>query len=121
MPSLGVGKGDTVALMLNNRPEFVACDLAAVALGAVPFSIYQTSSPEQIQYLVADAGARVAIVETAFLDRLEEAREELPDLEHVIVVDGEGGTTTLAELESADPGFDSRPRSRRSGPTTCSR
>ncbi len=53
---LGVGKGDTVAIMLNNRPEFIPVDLGAVALGAVPFSIYQTSSPEQIAYVVGDAG-----------------------------------------------------------------
>ena len=64
LAGLGVGKGDTVAIMLNNRPEFIPCDLGAVALGAVPFSIYQTSSPEQIAYAVGDAGARVAIVET---------------------------------------------------------
>ncbi|TFG70891.1 MAG: long-chain fatty acid--CoA ligase, partial [Solirubrobacterales bacterium] len=48
LASLGVGKGDTVAIMLNNREEFMGLDLGAVTLGAVPFSIYQTSSPEQI-------------------------------------------------------------------------
>ena len=53
--SLGVGKGDTVALMLNNRTEFMPIDLGAVTLGAVPFSIYQTSSPEQITYVCSDA------------------------------------------------------------------
>jgi long-chain acyl-CoA synthetase len=116
LAGLGVGKGDTVALLLNNRPEFAPCDLAAVALGAVPFSIYQTATPDQIQYQVADSGARVAIVETAFLDRLEEARKELPDLEHVVVVDGDGGTATLAELESADPGFDYSPAAGAVGP-----
>jgi long-subunit acyl-CoA synthetase (AMP-forming) len=92
--------------MLNNRHEFIACDLAAVALGAVPFSIYQTSSPEQIQYLVADAGSRVAIVERAFLEGFNRARGALPGLEHVIVVDGEGGDHSLAEVEAMDPDFD---------------
>lgn len=80
--------------------------MAAVSLGGVPFSIYQTSSPEQISYVCSDAGAKVAIVETMFLDQLEAAREELPELEHVIVVDGEGGTHTLEEVEQLDPGFD---------------
>ena len=103
---LGVGKGDTVALMLNNRPEFIPCDLGAVSLGAVPFSIYQTSSPEQIAYAVGHAGAKVAVVETAFLEQFDAARKELPELEHVIVVDGEGGTSTLEELQSSAPGFD---------------
>ncbi len=109
LAGLGVGKGDTVAIMLNNRPEFIPCDLGAVALGAVPFSIYPTSSPEQIAYAVGDAGARVAIVETAFLELFEAARKELPQLEHVIVIDGDGGTTTLEQIESADPDFDPAP------------
>ena len=56
LASLGVSKGDTVAIMLNNRPEFIPIDMAAVSLGAVPFSIYQTSSPEQIEYVVVRRG-----------------------------------------------------------------
>jgi long-chain acyl-CoA synthetase len=108
LASLGVGKGDTVALMLSNRPEFPACDMAAVALGAVPFSIYETSSPEQIAYVVGDAGARVAIVEAAYLDVFERARAELSGVEHLIVLDtdADAGTATLASLEELDPGFD---------------
>jgi len=106
LASLGVSKGDTVALMLSNRPEFVACDMAAVALGAVPFSIYETSSPEQIAYVVGDAGARVAIVEATYLDAFERAREDLPGLEHLVVLDADAGTATLARLEGLDPGFD---------------
>jgi len=107
LAKLGVGVGDTVALMLNNRWELIPIDLGAVALGAVPFSIYQTSSAEQIAYLVGDSGARVAVVEAGFLDRFEQARSELPDLEHVVVVDGEGGTISLSDLEgTADPGAD---------------
>ncbi|MGH2956105.1 MAG: AMP-dependent synthetase/ligase [Solirubrobacterales bacterium] len=103
---LGVNKGDTVALMLNNRPEFIPSDLAVVALGGVPFSIYQTSSPEQIEYVCSDAGCKVAIVETMFLDQFNKARENLPQLEHVIVVDGEGGDHNLEELEAMDRDFD---------------
>ena len=106
LAKLGLGKGDTIALMMNNRWEFMPIDLAAVHLGGVPFSIYQTSSPEQIQYVCSDAGARIAVVEAAFLDAFEKAREDLPELEHVIVIDGDGGTHTLAEIEELDPGFD---------------
>jgi len=109
LAKLGVKKGDTVALMLNNRPEFIPCDLAAVALGGVPFSIYQTSSPEQIQYVVDHAGAKVAIVETMFLEQFNKARGDLPAIEHVIVVDGDGGDHTLEELEAMDPEFDPAP------------
>jgi long-chain acyl-CoA synthetase len=116
LAKLGVTKGDTVAILLNNRPEFIPADLAAVALGGVPFSIYQTASVEQIEYQISDSGAKVAIVEEAFIDRLNEARKNLPNLEHVIVVDGEGGTTTLAEVEGADPDFDYAETSSRIGP-----
>jgi len=67
---LGVRRGDTVALMMVNRPEFHVVDLAAIHLGATPFSVYNTSSREQIEYLFADAGNRLAIVERAFADRI---------------------------------------------------
>ena len=50
--ALGVGRGDTVGLMLVNRPEFHLLDAAAMHLGAIPFSIYNTSSAEQIAYLL---------------------------------------------------------------------
>ncbi|MEZ5155004.1 MAG: AMP-dependent synthetase/ligase [Solirubrobacterales bacterium] len=103
LASLGVSKGDTVALMLNNRIEFFPIDLGAVTLGAVPFSIYQTASPEQIAYVVGDAGAKVAIVEKAFLETFEKADTAV---EHLIVLDGEGGTMSFEQLIAADPDFD---------------
>ncbi len=109
LAKLGVGKKDTVALMMNNRPEFIPCDLAAVSLGAIPFSIYQTSSPEQIKYVVSDSGAKVAIVEQAFLASFNEARKDLPSVERVVVIDSDEGDHTLAELEEMDPGFDPGP------------
>ncbi len=106
LAKLGVKKGDTVALMLNNRWEFIPLDLGVVSLGGVPFSIYQTSSPEQITYVVNDAEAKVAIVEAPFLDTFNAARADLPKIETVIVVDGDGGDMTFAELEESGQGFD---------------
>ena len=64
---LGVRRGDTVALMISNRPEFMIADLAAMTLGATPFSIYLTSAPDQVRYVLEDAAAKVAIVEEPFL------------------------------------------------------
>ena len=75
--------------MLGNRPEFHLADLAVMTVGATPFSIYMQYGPEQIRYEVIDAGARIVITEQQFLGNVLEARKELPDLEHVIVVDGE--------------------------------
>ena len=108
LAKLGVERGDTVALMLSNRPEFHLCDLAAMMLGAAPFSIYTTYTPEQIKYLMTDAGAKVLICEQQFLAQVNEARESLPGLEHVIVVDGEApsGTLALSEVEGSNPSFD---------------
>ncbi len=56
--ALGVRRGDTVAFMLTNRPEFHLLDTAAMHLGATPFSIYNTSPVEQISYLLGDAAPR---------------------------------------------------------------
>jgi long-subunit acyl-CoA synthetase (AMP-forming) len=108
LAKLGVGRGDTVALMLSNRPEFHLADFAAVTIGATPFSIYNTYPAEQIEYLCTDADTKVAIVEQAYLPVVLEAREHLPNLEHVIVVDGEApaGVKALAEVEGSNPNFD---------------
>ena len=106
LAALGVSRGDTVTMMLSNRLEFFPCDLGISTLGAVPFSIYQTASPEQIAYVCSDAATKVAIVETGFLEVFMEAKDGLPDLEHVIVLDGDGGTMTYDELMATDPDFD---------------
>src|ERR1700679_1722558 len=107
LAKLGVGRGDSVALMLSNRPEFHLSDLAAMMLGATPFSIYNTYTAEQIRYVVADAGAKVLICEEQYMPQVREARRSLPDLEYVIVVDGEAplGTLTLSEVEVSNADF----------------
>ncbi len=118
LAGLGLARGDTVALLLGNRPEFHICDLAATMLGATPFSIYNTYAPNQIAYVVADADARLLITEQAYLEQVLQARSELPRLEHVIVVDGEApeGTLSLAEVERAGAGFDVEPHLAAIGP-----
>jgi long-chain acyl-CoA synthetase len=108
LAKLGVGRGDTVAIMLSNRPEFHLADLAAATIGATPFSVYTTYPAEEIEYLVTDSATKVAIVEQAFLPVFLEARKNLPALEHVIVIDGDPpeGTIALSEVEGSDPDFD---------------
>src|SRR4029079_3820647 len=99
LAALGGRRGDTVALMLSNRPEFHVADLAVMSLGAVPFSIYLTSAPEQIAYVIEDAGAKVAIAEAEYVDRL-------PALEHVVVLECARGDGTLAwaDVQGSNPG-----------------
>ena len=108
LAKLGLGRGDRIALLLVNRPEFHVVDLAAVTLGAVAFSIYQTYTPEQIEYVVSDADTRVIVTEQAFVPQVLKARESLPDLDHVIVIDGDPpeGCTSIDEVEGSDPSFD---------------
>jgi long-chain acyl-CoA synthetase len=106
LAKLGVESGDTVAIMLGNRWEFIPTDLAAVSLGAIPFSIYQTYAPEQIQYLLSDADTKLVITEQAYLDNVTEARKGVSTLENVVVVDSDGGDLTLDELMEMDPDFD---------------
>ena len=109
LAKLGVAKGDNVALMLSNRPEFHLADLAVMTLGATPFSLYQTLSPEQIQYVVSDAEAEVAIVERAYLGAVTAARElGGTSLQTIVVLEGAEGAGTVAwdEVEGSDPGFD---------------
>ncbi len=109
---LGVARGDTVALMLSNRPEFHVADLAVMTLGATPFSLYQTLSPEQIQYVVSDAAAKVAVCEAAFLPTLRAARDLGGTmLETIVVLEGADGEDTRAwtDLEADGAGFDAEP------------
>jgi long-chain acyl-CoA synthetase len=108
LAGLGLARGDRLALMLSNRPEFHLCDLAGLMLGAASFSIYNTYTADQIAYLVADAEAEILITEQQYLPQVLQARRELPGLAHVIVVDGDApdGTLALAAVEGANPGFD---------------
>lgn len=88
--SLKVGVGDRVAILSENRPEWVIVDQATLCLGGVTVPIYPTLTPEQIAYILNDAGVRVVAVSTAEqLDRLMSIRSEVPSLEHVIVFDRE--------------------------------
>jgi long-chain acyl-CoA synthetase len=88
LAELGLRRGHTFALMLSNRPEFHVADSAAVSLGATPFSLYQTLTPEQIAYQLTDSGAEIVVTERVFLDRVLAAREHTSTLRHVILVEG---------------------------------
>jgi long-subunit acyl-CoA synthetase (AMP-forming) len=96
--------------MLRNRPEFHLADAAVMHLGAIPFSIYNTSAPDQIRYLFTNAENRIVFTENDFLPAVKAAGV---DLAHVIVVDANvdvDGCLTLEHLESlgakADFDFD---------------
>lgn len=84
----GVHPGERILLMMRNRPDFHWLDLGAQFVRATPVSIYNSSSPEEIQYLASHAEAEIAIVEDAgFLERLLKVRDELPMLQRIYVIE----------------------------------
>ncbi|MBB5916512.1 long-subunit acyl-CoA synthetase (AMP-forming) [Nocardia transvalensis] len=107
LAKLGVAHGDTVGIMLTNRPEFNLVDTAALHLGAAPFSVYNTSSPGQLAHVFGNAGNAIVLTERAFLSAVQESGIAF---EHVVVVDAAAGgapegTISLADVE-ADPAAD---------------
>lgn len=74
----GIGRGDTVALMLTNRPEGHLVDTATLHLGATPFSVYNSSSPDQLVYLLGHARCTLIVTERQFVEPVLAARERVP-------------------------------------------
>ncbi len=103
----GIKRGDSVAIMMTNRPEMHIVDVGAMHLGATAFSIYNTLATDQIVHVLKNSGARVVACERQFADRLLPAVEQT-QIESVICVDGPlDGAITLDELEaSGDSSFD---------------
>ncbi len=125
LAKLGVRRGDCVAIMLSNRPEFHLVDLAAATLGATPFSIYTTYPADEIRYLLEDSACKLAIVEQAYLPQVLAARGGARALEHVIVVDAEprgpraqplDGIVALGDVEGSNPAFDAAAAAAQIGP-----
>jgi long-subunit acyl-CoA synthetase (AMP-forming) len=89
--SLAIGKGDFVAIMARNRPEHLIADLGILHAGGTAVSIYNTLAPEQISYIAAHCGAKVAILEGRdFMERWEKIKSDLPSLERVVLIDDAG-------------------------------
>ncbi|GAB2505784.1 AMP-dependent synthetase/ligase [Nocardia heshunensis] len=103
--ALGVTRGDSVALMMTNRPEFYPIDVALQHLGAVAFSIYNTSSPEQIGYLLGDSGAKVVVCEEQFLTRILASKDRAVTV--VCLGDAPEGVIAIDDVAAqGDPNFD---------------
>ena len=123
LAGLGLEPGATIGLMLTNRPEFHLTDTAALHLGATPFSIYNTYTPDQIEYLAKDAGNAIFVTEKAFLDTILAVRDKVDGVKHVIVVDGDGSRTPSRSTTSsprATRSSTSRAPGRPSSRRTCS-
>ncbi len=88
--TLGLRPGDRVGLVSDSRPEWVVSDLAVLASGAVTVPVYPTLSAPQVWFILAETGARIAIVANAAqVSKINEAVPEACELETIVVMDGD--------------------------------
>jgi long-chain acyl-CoA synthetase len=87
----GVERGQCVAILSENRPEWLYTDLGAQGMGMLGVGVYPTSSPDQLAYILQDSGARVLVVENQEqLDKALAVRADCPRLARIVVLDLEG-------------------------------
>jgi len=109
----GVQAGDRVAILSATRYEWVIIDYAILSIGAVTVPIYETSSAEQVRWVLEDSGSVLAFAETeAHALLVKELHEELPALRKILRIDS-SGPTALDELAEAGRGADAGELDRR--------
>jgi long-chain acyl-CoA synthetase len=115
LAALGIEGGDRVSILAGTRPEWTLADFGALCAGAIVVPIYHTNSADECAYVLGHAEARAVICEDATqAAKVERARDRLPALEHVILMEGEAdGAISLAEVrrrgaEGADGVVDER-------------
>ncbi|MBI2083236.1 MAG: long-chain fatty acid--CoA ligase [Deltaproteobacteria bacterium] len=101
--SLGVKKGDKIAIFSKTRAEWTLCDLAILSVGAVTVPIYQSNTGEQAAYILGDSDAVIVIVEDLNqLEKIEQRLSGLSKIQKVILITGQKRgekITTLTEIE----------------------
>src|SRR5262245_38685949 len=84
----GLRAGDRIAIMADVCEEWLICDQAAQALGAIVYGIYPTASPQEVEYQMRDGGAVLLIAEDQeFVDRILPLVDRLPALRRIMVID----------------------------------
>lgn len=112
----GVQPGDRVGIMCRTRYEWTLADVANWFAGAVTVPVYETSSPEQVQWILSDSGAVACFAETpANAARIAEVRDRLPDLRDVWTVDA-GAVEDLVAAGRDVPDADLETARTRTGP-----
>ncbi|MEV5837596.1 long-chain fatty acid--CoA ligase [Nocardia sp. NPDC052112] len=101
--ALGIEAQDRIALVSSTRYEWVLADFAVMCAGAATTTVYPTTNAVGVTFIIANSGSRVVIAENqSQVDKLIEHRAELPDVQQVVVFDGEGDgnwVITLGDLE----------------------
>ncbi len=101
--SLGLGKGDKVALMLPNCPEFVIAYFGIQKIGGVAVTLNVQSTPYELAHLLADSDSRCLITQESLAKRFEEIRSELPLCGHLITTNGPDDPSPFREIVAAGP------------------
>jgi long-chain acyl-CoA synthetase len=111
----GIEPGDRVALMSKTRYEWTLLDYAIWAAGGVTVPVYETSSTEQVEWILSNSGAVACLLETAEHQRVyESVSERLPDVKQLWLIDDGAVDKLVAAGEAVDPGtVEERRRSRR--------
>jgi long-chain acyl-CoA synthetase len=87
LSSMGVKKEDKVAIISENRPEWVIADMSIATPGVIDVPVYPTLTPPQIAYILNDAGVKVVIVSNSLqLGKVLKIRSEVKDLQHIILM-----------------------------------
>ena len=95
----GIQKGDRIATIINNRPEWNFFDMAISLCGAVQVPVYPTISPEQIQFIFNDAAISGLVVNDAFiLERISGIISDVPSLKFIVSVDEVSGMVFMDDL-----------------------
>ncbi len=93
LASLGVKKGDRIALLSENRPEWAISDLAILSLGAINVPIYPSLVSKQIEYILNDSEAKIIITSTPDqTGKITQIIKDLPVLKHIIFMDSPAAT-----------------------------
>ncbi len=118
LESWGIAKGDRVAILSENRPEWTITDFATLALGAVTVPVYATQTAEQTSYILNDSGVRVIVVSTKHqLEKVLAIHRQTP-LQRILIMDAietehavQWQKLMLQGPTDFDPAFDARARS----------
>ncbi|HTU28785.1 MAG TPA: long-chain fatty acid--CoA ligase, partial [Solirubrobacteraceae bacterium] len=117
--ALGVQAGDRVGILADTRREWTLSSFAIGAAGGVIVPVYPTNSPRECQWVLGDSGARAVICENpAQAAKLASVRSQLPELGHVIIIDGDAGEDaelTLDGLRERGAGVDTETLEARRG------
>lgn len=109
LTELGIQRGDRVAVLSENRPEWMISDYAVLGLGAIFVPIYATLPPNQIAFILADCDTKAILVSNQEqYEKIASVRAEVPSLRHVIVFDTVAGGTDALKFdemvgEAGDP------------------